>query len=282
MTAFPEDFLQTITNVGWGGGFATLKFNAVTDSIGPGGSGIGVSWQPLGMGVPDGLLTKAGPTFNQQTTITIPGQTITTHSMDYLAGQLWMGVTTNYLISVSATTGGPPPHNVWTWLQISSGATNSGVGGLSAAEADAGGGFVSEVVTGNSTSSVTSPATTIYHNVDSAIFLFDLKAIRKRLGPKNPVLNVLCGTAAGPPIHVPPAPVGFSWTVVFSTYKSGTFKSFLVPAKWPAPFASITMHSAAGTPVPGSNMDFAINLKDMKMTASRSDTGVPPPPPIPK
>lgn len=284
MTAFPEDFLQTIVGVGWGGGFAILQFNAITDSIAPGSSGIGVRMKQLIRHIPDGVLTQMPPFYNKQTKIVVPGRTVTTHSVEYLAVQENNdGVTTNYSISVSENVGGTPPNKFWSWFEYFSGATNSGFGGLSDAEADAGGRFIGATVISDTTGSVSSPDTTIYHNIDNAIFMFDLRAIEKAIGPKATVLDILCGTPDGPALGTPPAPVGFSWAVIFSTYKSGTFNSFPVnnhctPNKWPKPYAVKTMRSAFKTPVPGTQMDFAVNLKSMNITASRSDLGPPPPP----
>ena len=258
---FSEDFLQTIVAVQWGGvPFAALQFQQVW--VGSPRNPNKLTYNITQLGPPYATTLIQSPTpFHKETSAIVQG--ITTTVTEYLATQVNSGgVTTNYHIVTVTNDFDPPTDWLWTWIQLSSGATNSGLGTLDDAEADAGGDFISTtIVTQGSTKS---PNVTIFTDTDNAVALFNLKAFKAAIGKTATTLDITMRTGVGP-ATVPRATVSYNWTAIFQTFTKGSFTSFPVdgeclPVKWPTAKTTQTVVSTPGTPVPSQNLDFSVDL----------------------
>jgi len=121
----------------------------------------------------------------------------------------------------------------------------------------------SATVISGPTTSRHSPVLT-YHEIDNEVFLFDLRAIKKQVGPKVHQINVQFDTGRGPVLVAGfQGAVDYVWTTTLETFSHASFTSLKIsalalPAGWPNPKTSEQHKSGAGTPVPNQAIDYII------------------------
>jgi hypothetical protein len=261
MTAFQEDFLQTIVNVNWGGAFAAVQFQAVWDGA------VSATHTP-GITIPQlGIFNQVSPShpkirnfaYHKETKGSV--QPPSTTSTTYYCTVVNIGSGSTGHTDVVVTSSG----KISFWSMAAG--LFGGVGGLGAAETFAL--TQGQQITGASITGITTShpvATPTYHEVDNEVFILDLAAIKTLLGPGVKSINFQFTTGIGP-VRAEGfyGPVGYTWTSILNTFNSATFKSFPVtalclPAGWPKVAITKTVVSTGGSPVPSQNLDFSIAL----------------------
>lgn len=105
-----------------------------------------------------------------------------------------------------------------------------------------------------------------YHEVDNAVYILNLSAIKKIVSPNISKIDFKFNTGVGP-VRVPGflGTVNYVWASVLETFTSSRFSSFPVsslalPVGWRVPKTLEPHKSAIGTPVPNQALDYKIPL----------------------